>query len=88
MFLSVRTMIRVVDQLVRRGYVDRRRAAADGRIVRVSITPGGKDVLRQIRDGLIETQREMLLSLTDRERWAALQVLEQLTREVGRWQTT
>jgi DNA-binding MarR family transcriptional regulator len=87
MFLSVSTMTRVVGQLVRRGYVGRRRDAADGRVVWVSITPKGKDVLRQVHDALIETQREILRPLTSREREAALRVLEQLTRAVGQWQT-
>ncbi len=88
MFLSVSTMTRVVGQLVRKGYVARRRDVEDGRIVWVAITPTGKDVLGKIHDALIETQREVLRPLAPRERQAALQVLEQLTWAVGQWQTT
>ena len=88
MYLSVSTMTRVVGQLVRKGYIARRRDAEDGRIVWVSITPKGKDVLGKIHDALIETQREILRPLAPRERQVALQVLEQLTRAVGQWQTS
>lgn len=88
MFLSVSTMSRVVDQLVRKGHVARRRDAEDGRVVWVSITPEGKDVLRQIHEGLVATQREMLRPFTPRERRAALRVLEQLAQAAGRWQAT
>src|SRR3990172_7297538 len=48
MYLSVSTMTRVVGQLVRKGYIARRRDAEDGRVVWVSITPKGKDVLGKI----------------------------------------
>jgi DNA-binding MarR family transcriptional regulator len=86
MFLSVSTMTRVVGQLVRRGLVSRRRDPGDGRVVWVSLSREGKDVLARIHQGLVDSQREILRPLSSRERAAVLQVLGQLAEAVGVWQ--
>lgn len=86
MFLSVSTMTRVVGQLARRGLVTRRRDPGDGRVVWVSLTREGKDVLARIHEGLVDSQREILRPLSARERGAVLQVVAQLVEAVGVWQ--
>jgi len=86
LFLSVSTMTRVVGQLVRRGLVRRQRDPGDGRVVWVSLTREGKDVLARIHKGLIDSQREILRPLSPRERAAALRVLARLGESAGEWQ--
>lgn len=86
LFLSVSTMSRVVGQLVRRGLVSRRRDPGDGRVVWVSLTREGKEVLARIHEGLIDSQREILRPLSAGEREAVVRVLGQLVGAVGVWQ--
>ena len=86
MHLAVSTMTRVVAQLVRRGYARRRPDPEDGRVVHVTITPRGKEVVATINWSLIESQKTILKALP-REHWeAAIAVVSALGRGVREWQ--
>jgi len=88
MFKSVSTMTRVAAQLVRRGYVKRRRDPEDRRIVQVSITPQGKAIVAAITRDLVETQKAILAGIPAEEWPGAFKVLEALAGGARRWQET
>ena len=46
--LPAPSLVGVIDRLQNAGLVDRRRSAADRRVVHVSATPAGRDVLQQL----------------------------------------
>lgn len=74
---------RMCDRLVRKGLVQRRRVSADRRIVRVSLSPAGREAL----DAATERRRQaiagMLSRLTPAGQRAAAETLRALTAAVG-----
>ena len=88
MFKSVSTMTRVAGQLVRKGYIKRRRDPKDRRVVHISITPQGKAIITAIQRDMIETQKAILQTVPVDEWAGALKVLEALSRGARRWQET
>jgi DNA-binding MarR family transcriptional regulator len=81
-------MTRVVAQLVRKGYVKRRRDPADRRVVHISITPQGKAIVAAIGRDLIETQKTILRGIPSAQWDGAFAVLEALAAGARRWQET
>jgi len=88
MYKSISTMTRVAGQLVRKGYIKRRRDPADGRVVHVSITPQGKAIVAAIHRDMLESQKTILRAVPARDWHSAFQVLEALTRGARQWQET
>jgi DNA-binding MarR family transcriptional regulator len=88
MHLAVSTMTRVVAQLVRRGYARRRPDPEDGRVVHVTITPRGKEIMAAINRSLVESQRAILKALPPGQWEGATAVIEALGRGVREWQAT
>ncbi len=86
MHLAISTMTRVVAQLVRRGYARRRPDPGDGRVVRVAITPRGKEAVAAIHRTLIESQKAILQSLPEGQWEGAIAVVEALGRGAREWQ--
>ena len=66
--LDKATMAEMVGRLVRRGLVLRRRDPADGRRNLLALSPGGVDLLAQVRSGVEEVQRQLLDPLDEAER--------------------
>lgn len=83
---SISTMTRVVGNLVDRGHVRREVDSADGRVVRVSLTPQGTAVVEAIHRELLAAEKEILQGIPA-EQWAgAFKVLEALAAAVRGWQ--
>ncbi len=61
------TLTRSVDGLIRDGLVAREASPADRRIVVVTLTPAGYDLLIRIREDLRPLNREICSDLTDEE---------------------
>jgi len=72
------TMTAIVDGLVRRGWVVRRRSAADRRRVAVRLTTRGRALLRAVPRRLDLRWRRALRQLTPFEQATLLRLLEQL----------
>jgi DNA-binding MarR family transcriptional regulator len=72
------TMTVIVDGLVRRGWVVRRRATGDRRRVTVHLTARGRALLRAVPRRLDLRWRRALRRLTTGEQAALLRLLEQL----------
>jgi DNA-binding MarR family transcriptional regulator len=62
------TLTRSVDGLIREGLVVRAASPTDRRIVSVSLTAAGEDLLARIREDLEPAHAELYAALTDEER--------------------
>ncbi len=67
MVARVPDVTRLVDRLVERGLVSRERSQRDRRVVRVAITPAGRDAIAGLETRLIEHHDRSLASLSDDE---------------------
>src|SRR3954463_7100045 len=63
LFLDKSTTSRVVSALVKKGYVEQRPDAGDGRATALHVTASGKRLYRRITDDLIEQQHRLLEDL-------------------------
>lgn len=76
--LDKSTITRVVDALVRKGYVLRRRDAEDSRALALEITASGRELYEKIHRQLIQQQAELLADLDPETRGAAAAVIRRL----------
>ncbi len=83
--LSVSTMTRVVDQLVRKRLVERAREDADRRVCRVRLRHRGRVLWERIHAELVEGDREVLRELSPREREVVIRVMGRLSEAVDAW---
>jgi DNA-binding MarR family transcriptional regulator len=58
---------RLLDNLERRGLIERGRSNTDRRVVRVRITPGGLEVLERLDGPVVELHRAHFAHLSERE---------------------
>lgn len=84
LMLDKSTTTRVVDALVRKGYVERRTDADDARALALSVTTTGRALFERINDDLIRQQTELVADLEPQMRAAAIEVLRRLVRAAQR----
>ncbi|QJU57732.1 winged helix-turn-helix transcriptional regulator [Sphingomonas sp. AP4-R1] len=72
------SLVRVVDQLVDAGLVERRRDPVDARVSRVGFTESGRALATRIESAFGELRREILADVTDTDLATALRVAEHL----------
>jgi MarR family transcriptional regulator, 2-MHQ and catechol-resistance regulon repressor len=80
LMLDKSTTTRVVDALVRKGYVERRADLDDARAHALTITRSGRALYERINGELIDQQVEILRDLDAGVRDGATEVLRRLTR--------
>lgn len=80
LMLDKSTTTRVVDALVRKGYVARRPDPADARAVALSATEAGRALYERINGELIEQQVGILRDLEPEVRGGAAEVIRRLAR--------
>lgn len=80
LMLDKSTTTRVVDALVRKGYVERRPDPDDARAHALTITRSGRALYERINGELIDQQVEILRDLDPGVRDGATEVLRRLTR--------
>ncbi len=78
--LDKSTTTRVVDALVRKGYVERLADAEDARAVRLRVTRKGRQLHQRIDGDLIEQQEALLRDLDPEIRAGATEILRRLAR--------
>jgi len=78
LFLDKSTTSRVVGALVRKGYVEQRPDAWDGRAIALRATRAGRRLYARIIDGLIQQQKELLQDLAPAVRSGVVQVVQRL----------
>jgi DNA-binding MarR family transcriptional regulator len=76
--ISLPAMSRTVDDLVRRGFVERHEDVDDRRMKRVSLTDDGRAVIRRLNAARLNGLHEFTKTLTDTERWALAGALSKL----------
>jgi DNA-binding MarR family transcriptional regulator len=76
--LSLAAASRTVDDLVRRGFVQRHEDAADRRMKRVSLTDDGRSVIRRLNEARLNGLEQFTQTLTEDERETLAQALEKL----------
>lgn len=81
MYLTTATMTGVVDELVKKGLVERRFDQRDRRLIRVALTPKGLEVYSQIRNALLNRYVGILerLKLSGEDVEKVISVLNELT---------
>jgi DNA-binding MarR family transcriptional regulator len=80
LFLDKSTTSRVVSTLVRKGYVEQRADASDGRATTLSATGQGQRLCTRISTDLVEQQKELLEALAPEVRAGVIQVIRRLTQ--------
>lgn len=80
LMLDKSTTTRVVDALVRKGYVERTTDLEDGRAVSLRVTIAGRRLYNRINDELVAEQVELLRGLDPAARAGAIEVLNRLAR--------
>ncbi len=75
---------RLVDRLQERGWVKRDTDPADGRVVLVTLTPAGRDVLEQLRAEYRALLHEEMATLPDCEVRTLAEAIEILDRLIER----
>jgi DNA-binding MarR family transcriptional regulator len=78
LFLDKSTTSRVVGTLVRKGYVEQRADARDGRATTLSATRKGQRLCARITDDLVDQQKQLLQDLDPEVRAGVVQVLRRL----------
>jgi MarR family transcriptional regulator, 2-MHQ and catechol-resistance regulon repressor len=80
LFLDKSTTSRVVGTLVRKGYVEQRADAKDGRATRLIATRQGQRLCARITDDLVEQQKQLLEDLDPDVRAGVVQLLRRLAQ--------
>ncbi len=78
LFLDKSTTSRVVNTLVRKGYVEQRPDATDGRALLISATRQGQRLCARISSDLVEQQKQLLGDLAPEIRAGVVQVIQRL----------
>lgn len=76
--VSLPAASRLVDDLVRRGFVERNEDAQDRRMKRIRLTDDGRSVIRRLNAARLSGLEDFTLSLTEDERRALAQALDRL----------
>jgi DNA-binding MarR family transcriptional regulator len=77
------TATRMCDRLVRKGLISRRRAVADRRMVRVSITPAGRELVAEVTARRRAELTTILARLPDEDRRPVLAALGAFANAAG-----
>ena len=80
LFLDKSTTSRVVNALVRKGYVEQRPDPTDGRAMLISATRQGQRLCARITSDLVEQQKQLLGDLAPEIRAGVVQVIRRLAQ--------
>ena len=81
--IQLSTLTRIVDKLVQKGFVVRKADLSDRRVVRVSVTSQGRDVVKKFEEARRKKIISILEKLTSNERKKILQVLQVLHQRIS-----
>jgi MarR family transcriptional regulator, 2-MHQ and catechol-resistance regulon repressor len=80
LFLDKSTASRVVSTLVKKGYVEQRPDASDGRAIALHPTASGRRLCERIIDDLVDQQKQLLQDLDPGVREGVVNVIRRLAR--------
>ncbi|MFW7379306.1 MAG: MarR family winged helix-turn-helix transcriptional regulator [Oligoflexus sp.] len=84
LFLDKSTTSRVIETLVRKGYVSRIPDPEDGRAVLIEISQSGHDLFQKIHKDLVAEQKEMIAELSPEVRSGATELLRKLANAANK----
>lgn len=84
LFLEKSSASRLVDALVRKGYVTRRPDKDDARFIRIDLTKPGRALAGRLQDDLVQERSAMLAELTDADRRIVVRAMQQLSSIAAR----
>jgi MarR family 2-MHQ and catechol resistance regulon transcriptional repressor len=84
LYLDKSTTSRVVDALERKGYVIRSEHPADGRALRLKITPAGRALHGRILNGILAEEEALLAEFSPEVRRSMTQVVVRLAKTAER----
>jgi DNA-binding MarR family transcriptional regulator len=87
MYLSISTVTRVVDQLVKKGLVLREEGTHDRRIRTINMTPEGKTVYKKSWENVFESEKTILNNFPEEHRELMIDFLKKLNHAVNQWQS-
>jgi len=83
MYLHISTVSVLLDRLEERGLVDRERSAPDRRIVRLQLTPAGREILYRAPEPPRSLLARRLKSMSEREQMGIRDGVRRLARLMG-----
>jgi DNA-binding MarR family transcriptional regulator len=87
MYLSVSTVTRVVDELVKKGFVQREEDPADRRIRVIDLTRQGEAAFQKSWQNVLHSERTILEHFPAEHRELLINFLVQLNQSVEKWQS-
>lgn len=87
MYLKTSTITRVVEQLVKKGYVKREEGANDRRVRLVNLTKQGKAVYKKAWDSVFESEKIILETIPAEHKKVLINFLVKLNEAVENWQS-
>jgi len=87
MYLKISTMTRVVEQLVKKGYVRREEGLRDRRVRLINLTKEGKAIYKKARENIFESEKVILKSIPAEHKAVLIDVLRKLNQAVSSWQS-
>lgn len=86
MHLSISTITRVIEPLVKKGFVKREEDPDDRRVRYISITKEGQAVFHKSWKNVFESEKTILSNIPFEQRENLIQLLNQLNKSVNHWQ--
>ena len=83
LFLEKSSASRLVDGLVKKGYVTRRQDQNDGRFVRIELTKPGRLLAERLENDLVSERSALLEDFSERERRTIVRALAKLADAVS-----
>ncbi len=87
MYLSLSTVTRVVDELVKKGFVQREEDPADRRIRVIDLTSQGEAAFQKSWQNVLHSERAILENFPSEHRELLINFLVQLNQSVEKWQS-
>lgn len=87
MVLSISTVTRVVDELVKKGFASREEDPRDRRIRLISMTAAGESVFQESWKAVFASEKAILESFSENERELLIRFLKRLNQAVDEWRT-
>lgn len=88
MHLSISTITRVVDQLVKKDYVTRTEDANDRRVRQIELTAVGETVYQHSWQGIFQSEKAILEQFPAENREMLIDFLTKLNRAADTWQNS
>lgn len=88
MHLTISTITRIVDQLVRKKLIERKQDDKDLRIRWITLTPKGEKIFLKSWTNVFESERKIFENIKPDHRKVLLSLLKDLNNSVDQWQNS